>query len=135
MAFTSYLHFPHPKTRDIKMAHRIVVLPDWQGLGVAGYVSEWMGEHLRERGYRYRITTAHPAFIHYMASSPRWRMNARQTSLQTRSTHADLRKRALNPRGLTTRSFEYVPVSPRTPSPSLPAGAPSTAGHGPSRPV
>ena len=110
VVFTSYLHLPHAKVRDIKMAHRIVVLPDWQGLGLAGHISEWMGEHLRKQGYRYRITTAHPAFIHYMAKSPRWRQNARSSSLATSYKQADLRKKALNPRRLTTRSFEYVPA-------------------------
>jgi GNAT superfamily N-acetyltransferase/ABC-type uncharacterized transport system YnjBCD ATPase subunit len=133
VAFMSYLHFPHPRVRDIKMAHRIVVLPDWQGLGLAGHVSEWMGEYLRERGYRYRIVTAHPAFIHYMAKSPRWRMNARQAALMTRSKDASLRKRSLTARGLTTRSFEYV--SPRTPAASLLAGSPATAVRELSRPA
>lgn len=111
VAFTSYLHFPHATAKNIKMAHRVVVLPDWQGLGLAGLLSEWMGEHLAERGFRYRVTTAHPAFIHYMAKSPRWRMGARQKALGTRSRDSSLRKKSMNVRSLTTRSFEYVPPS------------------------
>jgi len=109
VAFASYLHFPHATAKNIKMAHRIVVLPDWQGLGLSGRVSEWLGEWLHEQGYRFRITTGHPAFIHYLARSPRWKMGVRQTRLRTSSRDPSLRKRALNVRGLTTRSFEYVP--------------------------
>lgn len=109
VAFTSYLHFPHAIAKNIKMAHRIVVLPDWQGLGLAGRLSEWQGEYLAAQGFRYRITTAHPAFIHYLAKSPRWRMGERKKALQTGSRNKSLRGRSLNARGLTTRSFEYVP--------------------------
>lgn len=114
VAFTSHLHFPHAKVRDIKMAHRIVVLPDWQGLGVAGRLSEWVGEHLAVQGYRYRITTSHPGFIHYLAKSPRWRLTARTPG--TRSSTAGksgTRKWGNDPRRLSTRSFEYTRVRPR----------------------
>jgi len=109
VAFTSYLHFPHATAKNIKMAHRVVVLPDWQGLGLAGLLSEWMGGYLSERGFRYRITTAHPAFIHYMAKSPRWRMGTRARALGTKSRDSSLRAKSMNVRSLTTRSFEYVP--------------------------
>jgi GNAT superfamily N-acetyltransferase len=110
VAFTSYIHFPHATAKNIKMAHRIVVLPDWQGLGIAGRISEWMGAYLVERGFRYRVTTGHPAFIHYMAKSPRWRMGAQKKKLGTGSRDSSLRRKSLNVRGLTTRSFEYMPL-------------------------
>jgi len=121
VAFTSYLHLPHAKVRDIKMAHRIVVLPDWQGLGIAGRLSEWQGEHLHAQGYRYRIATSHPGFQRYMAASPRWRMSPSKKTLQSGWAKADLGRKALSPRSLSTRSFEYVPT--RTPAPSQPAVA------------
>jgi len=85
------------------------VLPDWQGLGIAGHVSEWMGEYLAAQGYRYRIMTAHPAFIHYMAKSPRWRANPRRRKLECVSRDPALRAKTLNPRSLSTHSFEYAP--------------------------
>lgn len=119
VAFTSYLHFPHAKTKSIKMAHRIVVLPDWQGLGIAGVLSEWMGDHLYSQGYRYRITTGHPGFIKYLVSSPRWAwVGARNKRIISNTGNAGLlhssnlassgrRRLQLDPRSLNTRSFEY----------------------------
>ena len=72
VAFTSYLHFPHSKTRNIKMGHRLVVLPDWQGLGLGGRMDDWLGSYLYERGYRYHNVVAHPAMVAYYNRSPRW---------------------------------------------------------------
>lgn len=112
VAFTSYLHFPHAQAKNIKKAHRVVVLPDWQGLGIAGRLSEWMGGHLAAQGFRYRITTAHPAFIHYMAKSPRWRLQPRKRSLDGfgGSSRSGGRNWGTDPRSLTICSFEYAPT-------------------------
>ncbi|GAA0954172.1 hypothetical protein GCM10009560_77850 [Nonomuraea longicatena] len=113
VAFTSYRHFPHPKTRNIKMAHRTVVLPDYQGLSIGGALTEWMGQHLYERGYRLRAVLSHPALIAYRSRSPRWRLVGQDKSLRTTSKEKHLHAHSLNPRRLGTVSFEYAPISPR----------------------
>lgn len=111
VAFVSYLHFPHPRARNIKVSHRVVVLPDWQGLGIAGRMSEWLGQRLYEQGYRFRAATGHPARIAYYAQSPRWRMdNAAKDLRRTQSAKASLRPKQSDPRRLATRTFEYVPL-------------------------
>ena len=51
VAFESYLHFPHPHVSDIKIGHRLVVMPDYQGLGIGCKFEEWLGEHLAAQGY------------------------------------------------------------------------------------
>lgn len=109
IGFAAYMHFPHARAKKIKMGHRLVVLPDWQGLGISGRLSEWLGQHLYEQGFRYHLCIAHPAVIAYCARSPRWRELHTPKSLNTRSTIKSLRKRALSARSLGQRSFEYVP--------------------------
>lgn len=137
VAFTSYLHFPHARIRDIKMGHRLVVLPDYQGLGIGGRLDDWLGQHLHEQGLRYRNVVAHPAMVNYYARSPRWRLTHQpkgqvQTGKRTtqrkgqgtggirpsggRSSQKGLAKRSLDPRQLNSWSFEYVP--PRKESPA-----------------
>lgn len=106
-----YIHFPHAKIRNIKMGHRLVVLPDWQGLGVGGRLDDWLGQHLYEQGFRYRNTIAHPAMIAYYGRSPRWRdVSSNRNQLVTTSRNKALRKRSLDPRYLGTRSCEYAPL-------------------------
>lgn len=116
VAFTSYMHFPHAKVRDIKMAHRVVVLPDWQGLGISGRLSEWQGQVLAEQGFRYRITTAHPAFIRYLAGSPRWRSCTRDVTVRNARGRPGGRSWGTDPRRLSTRTYEYAPPR-RVPAP------------------
>jgi ABC-type lipoprotein export system ATPase subunit/GNAT superfamily N-acetyltransferase len=72
IAFSAFRHFPHPKTRNIKMGHRLVVLPDYQGLGIGGRFDDWMGQYLYEQKFRYHNVIAHPAMINYYSASPRW---------------------------------------------------------------
>lgn len=109
VAFSSYLHFPHPHTRNIKLGHRLVVLPDYQGLGLGGRLDDWLGQHLYEQGYRYRNCVAHPAMIRYYSASPRWQRTSTKRRLVNSSTNKALRRRAINPRFLGTQSFQYVP--------------------------
>ena len=91
------------------MGHRLVVLPDYQGLGIGLAFDDWLGEYLNERGYRYHKTISHPALIHAYARSPRWELMAgRQPA--TRGGAKRLRKTMQNTRKLATRGFRYVPV-------------------------
>lgn len=110
VAFSAYMHFPHARAKNIKMDHRSVVLPDYQGLGISGRLSEWIGQDLYQQGCRYRRTVAHPAVISYCVRSPRWREVTAKKRLNTgRKLEKDLKKRYSDPRRLLTRSFEYMP--------------------------
>lgn len=109
VAFTSYIHFMHPKTKNIKMAHRLVVLPDYQGLGIASILAEWLGQHLWEQGYRYRFVIGHPAIIRLCSKSPRWRETHAKAKKVGTSKKSINKKNNLSSRRLTMRSFEYTP--------------------------
>lgn len=110
IAFSSYLMFPHPNTNNIRMGHRLVVLPDWQGLGLAGKLDDWLGQYLWDQGLRYRNSVAHPAMIRFYARSPRWReVGQKKSSLHTSTTWKGLKKRQLSSRSIGLRSFEYTP--------------------------
>ena len=57
-------------------AHRTVVLPSWQGLGIGSHISDAAGElHLRAGG-EYFGQTVHPAFGGYRDRSPLWKSTA-----------------------------------------------------------
>ena len=109
------MQFPHPRVQDIKMGHRLVVLPDWQGLGIGGALDDWLGEWLHTRGYRYRNVVAHPAMIAHYSRSPRWRLchsgitgpgaaTARTRNVLSLRVHQRQQSAQRN-----TCSFEYVP--------------------------
>lgn len=74
VAFAAVLHFPHPSSRRMKREHRVVVLPDYQGVGIGNRLSEFIGDLFTRSGFRYLSTSSHPAMIRHRATSPHWRM-------------------------------------------------------------
>ena len=64
-------------------AHRTVVLPSWQGMGIGSRLSDAGGEVHRRRGHRYYGQTVHPRFGSYRDKSPLWRGLAWNHAVQT----------------------------------------------------
>jgi len=72
-AFAGLLHFPHPKARDIFSLSRLVVLPDFQGLGLGAHAfTEAIGAIAKANGKRMTTHPSHPALIKTWARSPKW---------------------------------------------------------------
>lgn len=61
VGFIGVLHFPHPKVANMKKITRVVVLPDYQGIGVGKALMNFVGDHYTKTGFRLTITTSHPA--------------------------------------------------------------------------
>lgn len=77
VAFASVLHFPHPKSVNMKREHRTVCLPDYQGAGIGNALSDWVGSLVRGLGCRYVSITSHPAMMRTRTRSPHWKMIAK----------------------------------------------------------
>jgi SNF2 family DNA or RNA helicase len=80
VAFTSIIRFPHGNITFGWRGHRTVVLPDFQGLGIGGRLSDWTGEHVTRHMFdddgnpgRYYSRTVHPRFGAYRNASDKWR--------------------------------------------------------------
>lgn len=74
VAFGSYMHFPHPKSKNIKREHRIVCLPDYQGIGIGTFISQFMASMCVSMGYRYLSTTSHPAMTSHRNKKKSWEL-------------------------------------------------------------
>lgn len=71
--FISILHFPHPKAKNIKKVHRLVILPDYQGAGIGIRLLNYIGDYYLNKDQRYRIVTSAPSLIYALKKHPRWR--------------------------------------------------------------
>jgi len=71
--FCSVLHLPHPKVKNIKRVHRLVILPDYQGIGIGSLLLNKVGEYVKEKGDRFRITTSSPNLIFSLKNNINWR--------------------------------------------------------------
>lgn len=67
-AFMAIITFPHP-VRSYKKVHRLVVLPDYQGLGLGTLFLNHIAAMYK---YPFSITTSQPALIHGLAKNDKW---------------------------------------------------------------
>jgi ABC-type polar amino acid transport system ATPase subunit/GNAT superfamily N-acetyltransferase len=70
--FISILHFPHPKAKDLKKVHRLVILPDYQGAGIGLKLLNEVGKMYKRENWRYTIVTSAPSLINALKKSNEW---------------------------------------------------------------
>jgi ABC-type polar amino acid transport system ATPase subunit/GNAT superfamily N-acetyltransferase len=70
--FLSVLHFPHPKTKNMKKVHRLVVLPDYQGVGIGIKFLNEIGYIYKKEKQRFNIVTSSPSLINALKKSKEW---------------------------------------------------------------
>jgi GNAT superfamily N-acetyltransferase len=107
VCFHAVLHMPHPKVANIKRATRLVVIPDYQGIGIGSIMQERIAAYYVANGFRYVVTSAHPALNAHRSKMKCWRLNRQgRTSSGTASTRKSLQK-CYSSRRVTT-SWEYI---------------------------
>jgi GNAT superfamily N-acetyltransferase len=55
-----------------KRVHRLVVLPDYQGIGIGVKFINEVSKHYIENGFNMNLTTTTPALVHALARSKEW---------------------------------------------------------------
>ncbi|MBL8867364.1 MAG: GNAT family N-acetyltransferase [Planctomycetia bacterium] len=71
-AFLAVLSAPHPSHPRWR-ASRIVCLPDYQGIGVGGRLTDLIAAAYSATGKEFTVVTSHPALIARMARHQHWR--------------------------------------------------------------
>jgi GNAT superfamily N-acetyltransferase len=74
VAFESVIHFPHPRKRNIKRGHRLVILPDYQGIGLGGILINFVADYYKSRGFDFYTTQSQPALIKTQERDAKWRL-------------------------------------------------------------
>jgi ABC-type polar amino acid transport system ATPase subunit len=102
-SFCAVSHFPHSKVANFKKIHRIVVLPDYQGIGLGKKFLNAISEIYYEKNFRVIITTSAPAFTNSLDNDLCWKMT-RKPSFVSESKGCMKGKTSTN---RLTASFEY----------------------------
>jgi ABC-type lipoprotein export system ATPase subunit len=98
--------FPHPKLKNQWRISRIVVLPDFQGLGLGSIVLDLVGAAYTAMGKKLNIVTSHPAFVKSLNRSKTWAMIRQPSRLKQTNNYNDMQKSASVSR--LTATFRYV---------------------------
>ena len=104
-AWCSVLHFPHPKLKNMKRIHRVVVKPDYQGIGLGGRLISEVAQKYKKDNFRVSIVTSSPAFIFGLKSSKKWIMTRKPSRLKNTAKTGALAGTTSDAR--LTSTFEY----------------------------
>lgn len=103
-AFCATLSFPHPIKKKCWKEHRSVVLPDYQGVGIGGKLTDFVAEHMKQNGFHYISTTSNPAMIKARLKSGKWKVTRKGRT--PTNTNGNLKGTTSSAR--ITMSFEYI---------------------------
>lgn len=110
IAYSSYAILPHPTVKNMMMGSRLVVLPDYQGLGIGRALTNFVADALHKSGYRVRNRTAHPGAQAIWGSDPKWRfVTSGRTSRGSVSSSIERKKTQVALAHRVTRCYEYSP--------------------------
>lgn len=115
VCFNSILHYPHSKIKNLKRLHRVVTLPDFQGIGFAHVLMGVLGAAHKAVGNRLRAYPAHPPFIQNFKRNKDWKMieasKFRTPTFRTKTKNfSKLKEWSFKPR-FTGSIFEYKGAS------------------------
>lgn len=72
VGFCGVLHQPHGLNKRLKRCSRLVILPDYQGIGLGTKFLNIVAEYYTQKGFDFRIVTSAKNMIHALMNSPDW---------------------------------------------------------------
>jgi ABC-type lipoprotein export system ATPase subunit/GNAT superfamily N-acetyltransferase len=104
-AFLSVLHFPHPTVKNMKKVHRLVVLPDYQGVGFGIKFLNFIAKLYIKNKNRFDIVTSSPSLINSLKTNKSWKCIRFGRTKEVGRTSTQLR--GTTSKNRITASFEY----------------------------
>lgn len=72
IGFCAMIHQPHPKRTNLKRIHRLVILPDYQGIGLGVKFLNFVAQIFHEQGYAVSIVTSAKNMIYGLNKNAKW---------------------------------------------------------------
>lgn len=72
VGMNAVLNVPSGCFKHYHRSHRLVVLPDYQGLGAGTKINDFIGEYYKNMGHRYCMHTSHVRLIEHLKKSKKW---------------------------------------------------------------
>lgn len=110
VAFVSFINFPSAKYRTMVKGHRLVTLPDYQGVGIAKKMLDIVAEELSRKYEFVGFTSSLNAFAQSFIKNNKWKaIHIGRKSRQRRFTHMNVH----GSQSRNTYSFRYCPEGKR----------------------
>lgn len=62
----------YPMRKGWKRGHRMVVLPDYQGIGIGTAFEEYTSQYYADKGWEVAVLTTTPALVNALKKSSKW---------------------------------------------------------------
>ena len=107
VGFCAVMPFPHPKVHNIRRCSRLVILPDYQGIGLGVKFLTVVAELYKKEGYDFRIVTTLKIFSKSLVKSGKFLL--KDCSIKKPNLQTILNKRISSVcRKVKTCSFKFV---------------------------
>ena len=107
IAFMAVLHQPHGVNKRIKRVSRLVVLPDYQGIGIGTKFLNAIAQRYAELQYDFSIVTSAKNLIHALRRSDKWILQHYGRNTCTSNKSVIDYKRTTKRNDCKTASFYY----------------------------
>lgn len=108
VGFCAVLHQPHGKNAKLKRCSRIVILPDYQGIGLGTRFLNCIADHYKRLGFDFTIVTSAKNMIFALKNSKNWLAIRYSAENCTSNKSAIDYKRASIRKNCKTASFKYM---------------------------
>ena len=72
VGFLGVIHFPHPNNPKIKRVTRLVILPDYQGIGLGRQFLNIVSDYYVKQGFDFSIQTSAKNLIQALMHDQKW---------------------------------------------------------------
>ena len=101
------MHQPHGVNKKIKRVCRLVVLPDYQGIGIATRFLKIIAEHYTKQGYDFSIVTSAKNLIYALNKSNDWLLQRYSAeNCASKKSSIDYKRKSIR-KNCKTASFFY----------------------------
>lgn len=108
IGFIAILHQPHGVNKKLKRCSRLVILPDYQGIGLGTKFLNVIAEHYKKQGYDFSIVTSAKNMIYALRKSPKWIMTRYSSNKCSSNKSAIDFKRKSMRSDCKTGGFRYI---------------------------
>lgn len=100
------IHQPHPKHKNLKRVTRLVILPDYQGIGLGYKFLTFIAKQYKNQKYDFCIVTSAKNLIMKLSKSNEWSMIRLSANRNSKTGRIDYYRKSIRS-NCKTASFMY----------------------------
>lgn len=108
IGFCAVIHFPHPNNSRIKHIHRLVIHPDYQGIGLGKRLLNFVAQMYFEQNFDVFLITSAKNLIFGLNRDVHWGCTHYGKMQWDKSKTADKNLKASSSKNRITASFKYL---------------------------